>query len=320
MRGGWPMRFLATLGARGGVRGRLSILIYHRVLAERDPINPTELDRATFWWQMELARRFFNVLPLGEAVRMLIDNRLPARSLCVTFDDGYADNAEIALPVLRELGLPATFFIATSFLDGGRMWNDTVIEAIRRLPRGPLDLRHRKAGAYELDGSASRAEAVGAILRSIKHRPPAERQEITDQLAAMCYDELPRNLMMATGQVRKLRDAGMEIGAHTVTHPILARLPAREARREIEESREFLEGLLNERVSLFAYPNGKPGQDYRPEHVEMVRRMGFVAAVSTAWGVSTPSSDRWQLARFTPWDRTPLRFVLRLLQNCLRCP
>jgi peptidoglycan/xylan/chitin deacetylase (PgdA/CDA1 family) len=121
--------------------------------------------------------------------------------------------------------------------------------------------------------------------------------------------------MMRDDEVRALRDAGMEIGAHTATHPILTRLPPAEARREIDDSRDRLAAILNEPVSLFAYPNGKPGQDYAPEHVRMVRDAGFSAAVSTAWGVASPGSDVFQLPRFTPWDRGPAKFALRLLLN-----
>jgi len=88
-----------------------------------------------------------------------------------------------------------------------------------------------------------------------------------------------------------------------------------DARREINQSRECLAAILNEPVSLFAYPNGKPGQDYAAEHVRMVRDAGFAAAVSTAWGVASRDSDSFQLPRFTPWDRQPVRFALRLLIN-----
>jgi hypothetical protein len=71
-------------------------------------------------------------------------------------------------------------------------------------------------------------------------------------------------------------------------------------------------------VRLFAYPNGKPGRDYSREHVDMVRELGFEAAVSTAWGVGHAASDPYQLPRFTPWDKTPGRFALRLLHNTFR--
>ena len=124
--------------------------------------------------------------------------------------------------------------------------------------------------------------------------------------------------MMSSGQVRALRRAGMQIGAHTRTHPILARSEKHEAVAEIEGSKHDLEALLGEPVTLFAYPNGKPGADYSARHAEMVRRAGFVAALSTAAGAASAGSDRFQLPRFTPWDREPLRFGLRMIANLRR--
>jgi peptidoglycan/xylan/chitin deacetylase (PgdA/CDA1 family) len=121
--------------------------------------------------------------------------------------------------------------------------------------------------------------------------------------------------MMSSDQVRRLHAAGMTIGAHTVSHPILARLPREQALREIVDGRLRLEQIIGAAVRLFAYPNGKPGTDYHAESVELVRAAGFDAAFSTAWGVATRTSDLLQIPRFTPWDRTPSRFALRMLHN-----
>jgi len=88
--------------------------------------------------------------------------------------------------------------------------------------------------------------------------------------------------------------------------------------REIRASKRRLEEITGKPVTLFAYPNGKPSRDYRREHVGMAREMGFEAAVTTAWGVAHAASDPYQLPRFTPWDRTPGRFVLRLFHNTFR--
>ena len=95
----------------------------------------------------------------------------------------------------------------------------------------------------------------------------------------------------------------------------MARLTDEHARQEILGSKHFLENLLGERVGLFAYPNGKPGEDYTPQSVAVVRSLGFDAAVSTEWGTSGKGDDLYQIRRFTPWDRTRLRFAVRLLDN-----
>jgi peptidoglycan/xylan/chitin deacetylase (PgdA/CDA1 family) len=102
-----------------------------------------------------------------------------------------------------------------------------------------------------------------------------------------------------------------------VNHPILARLPDAEAVAEITQGRAELEAIVDERVGLFAYPNGKPGVDYLPRHVEIVRELGFDAAVSTHWGVTSRHSPGFELPRFTPWDRTRSSFGLRMLRQLL---
>src|SRR5690606_27366994 len=113
-------------------------------------------------------------------------------------------------------------------------------------------------------------------------------------------------------------DGGMSIGAHTMTHPILACVEPRVAKREIDDSRAALEALIGEKVRLFAYPNGKPSKDYTRAHVDMVRRLGFHGAVSTAMGAASHGADLLQVPRFTPWRWDAVGFRLQLLQNLLR--
>jgi peptidoglycan/xylan/chitin deacetylase (PgdA/CDA1 family) len=115
--------------------------------------------------------------------------------------------------------------------------------------------------------------------------------------------------------VRQLHRAGMEIGGHTVNHPIVARLQKAAARAEIADGKAALEQIVGDQIRLFAYPNGKPGQDYLAEHVAMVKDLGFEAAVSTAWGAAARGGDLFQLPRFTPWDRGELGFTLRMMRN-----
>jgi peptidoglycan/xylan/chitin deacetylase (PgdA/CDA1 family) len=303
--------------APAGVKARLSILIYHRVLRQPDPIFPGELCASQFDQELAWLKSFFNVLPLDEAIARLQAGGLPARSACISFDDGYADNAEIALPLLRPHELCATFLVSSCFLDGGRMWNDTIIESLRRARSDVLDLTGLGLGVYEIASHEAKRKAIDALIDAHKYLPQAQRSERVEAIREAVGEALPDDLMMRSEQVRELHAAGMRIGAHTVTHPILARLDAAAARREIAGGREKLQAIIGAPVKLFAYPNGKPGEDYRQEHVEMVKAMGFRAALSTAWGAARRGDDIYQLPRFTPWDRTSGRFALRLMRNLL---
>ena len=298
-----------------GARGRLSVLIFHRVLPHPDPIFPGEVDAVQFDEMMAWVKGWFNVLPLDEAARSLHAGTLPARAAAITFDDGYEDNFSVALPILQRHGLTATFFIATGFLDGGRMWNDTVIESIRACPSEMLDLSVLGLGSHAIGNAGLKRSAIGAVIKQLKYLPVQQRVETTEKIAEVAQVRLPDTLMMTSGQVKAMRRAGMQIGAHTVSHPILARLPVPQARQEIAQSKTKLESLLGERIGLFAYPNGKPGTDYLPEHAQLAHELGFDAAVSTAWGAAERATDRFQIPRFTPWDRGRWGFGMRLLRN-----
>ena len=308
---------LKHAGFAGLSRSRLSTLIYHRVLPHPDPLFPDELDAARFDAQIGRLKQCFNIIPLRDAIDALRKGTLPERAACITFDDGYADNAEIALPILQKHGVSAVFFIASGFIDGGRMWNDTVIEFIRAAP-DVIDLRSLGHGELVLDSVAKRQGAIKTLLNALKYLPLAARQEHVDALCAQLPGQLPANLMMRSSQVRQLHQAGMDIGGHTVWHPILARMDSAGARREIADGKDALEGMIGAPVNLFAYPNGKPGQDYLSDHVAAVKAVGFKAAVSTSWGAARPGGDLFQLPRYTPWEPQRLRFMLRMVQNLRR--
>lgn len=298
-------------------RGKLTILIYHRVRPAVDPLFPNDADARRFDEQMSWIAGTLNVCPLREAIEMLRDGRLPARAACVTFDDGYADNVGEALPILVRHRLSATFFVATGYLDGGRMWNDTVIEAIRRAPGNTIHLESLGLGTHAIESPRSRRAVIDYIIGKLKYLPAAARQAQADALAHLVGESLPQDMMMRSEQVRGLHRAGMSIGAHTVTHPILAQLKPAEAIDEITAGRAALESIVNERVTLFAYPNGKPGTDYDATHVTMVRNAGFAAALSTRRGAADAGSDRYQLPRFAPWGKTFLRLKIDLARNYL---
>ena len=319
---------LFSLLSPAGSRARLQVLVFHRVPREPDPLFPDAMHAQQFHRVCGWLKAWCTVLPLDDAVHRLAAGTLPARALAISFDDGYADNHEVALPILQQHGLPACFFIATGALDGGRMWNDSIVETLRCTHRDEIDLSglgvgldaslDRLAGRHATGTTAQRRQLIDRLLPVVKYLPPAARGAAVTRIAECAGidpDELPRDLMMSSAQVRDLRRAGMQIGAHTVTHPILAALPAADARREIADSQRFLQDLLAEPVTLFAYPNGKPGRDFSDESVQIVHDLGFTAALSTAPGAAGPGSDLFRIPRYTPWDKSKLRFGARLLAN-----
>jgi peptidoglycan/xylan/chitin deacetylase (PgdA/CDA1 family) len=311
---------VSLLRAAGGVIGRfsprrgLAVVNYHRVLARPDPLLDTEPDVAAFHWQMALLAECFNVMPLHEALRALDEGRLPPRTVCITFDDGYRSVHDLALPILHKFRLPATVFVTSGFIGGGagNMWNDRIIHAVQSLPAGTLDLRDIGLECYALDSIEARKQTAQRLTEAGKYLPPPERDSLVarlDQMSGIDHDAL----MLTREMLVTLERHGIEIGAHTISHPILTSLDDDSARHEIAAGKRQLEALVGKPVRLFAYPNGKVGQDFDARHVEMVRQAGFSAAFTTEAGGITAAQDRFQLPRSRPWDRSPFRFGLRIL-------
>ena len=173
-------------------RDRLSTLIFHRVLQAPDPLLPSEPTAAEFEARMRWVQRHFNVIPLAEAIARLQSRTLPTRSLAITFDDGYADNEQIAAPILRKLGLPATFFIATGYLDGGRMFNDSIIAAVRNCKRGSLDLTELGLGIHSLESLEQRRSAISVLLPQVKVLEPPRRAAKADRICQLAEVVPPR--------------------------------------------------------------------------------------------------------------------------------
>lgn len=292
---------------------RVSVLIFHRVTPEPDPLFPLEMHAQRFDRLMQYVAGVFNVLTVRDAQEGLLTGKLPARALAITFDDGYADNAEYALPILQRHGLRATFFVATGFLNGGRMWNDSVIELLRRTTKREIDASCFACGVLPLTNTAERMMAIGKILPVVKYKTLSERHEALVELSELCgTPSVPDDLMMSSEQVRQLHRAGMEIGGHTVNHPILTAIDDVGALREISLGRAALEEILGSSVTSFAYPNGGPGVDYALRHTAMVRQAGFSCAVTTAAGTVGAESDAMQWPRFTPWDGQDRKWLARL--------
>jgi peptidoglycan/xylan/chitin deacetylase (PgdA/CDA1 family) len=313
----WHKAF--AIASRGGRDGRLSILIFHRVLREADPLFPGEPFASQFEALVKHLRSRFRILRLSDAVRSLRNDTLPPAALSITFDDGYADNVDVAAPILLKHDVPATVFIATGYLDGGCMFNDRVIEAVRATRRDELLLEHG-LGTHRVATLADRRATIDRVLARVKYRPFEEREALAEHVLQRAGVPAPERLMMTRDDARSLVDLGLEIGAHSVKHPILARLAPCEARYEIQTSKRVLEDITGRPITLFAYPNGKPGEDYTGEHVGMVEEAGFEAAVTTAWGAASANSDRFQLPRFTPWSTRPLKFDLLMLRNLRQGP
>jgi peptidoglycan/xylan/chitin deacetylase (PgdA/CDA1 family) len=243
-------------------RRGITVLTFHRVLHDKDPLRPSEPDGPEFERQMRWLAQAFDVIPLQQAADALVEGRVPSRAACITFDDGYADNLTVAAPILERLGLPATIFVVSGVLTEGAMWNDRIIEAVRAAKGRTLDLASLALGRHPIGTTQERAAAIGELLRRCKARMPEERNRIVEALEAETGVRTMRDMLTAV-EVGELARRGFEIGAHTCTHPILASVDPARARAEIVESKRLLEAVVGAPGARLRVPERPPGTRLR---------------------------------------------------------
>ncbi len=218
----------------------------------------------------------------------------------VTFDDGFRDNHDVALPILREEGVPATFYVTTAPLDGRRaFWISELWRLAPALPAGDLDLPPDAPARVPADPEG-RYAFRRAMTRYLSGVTDAGREAVLDQLAARAGRARGEGLegsFMTPEHLRALRAAGMLVGAHTRTHPHLNRLDARHHDDEVAGSRSDLEAALGERVAHFAYPNPSSGGAMSDGARAAVAAAGFASAVTSTPDPLERDTDRLRLPR-----------------------
>jgi peptidoglycan/xylan/chitin deacetylase (PgdA/CDA1 family) len=311
------LRFLLPhLGAQfsSSGKGRLLVLMYHRVLEKPDAYYPNDVDAESFERQLAIFSQYFNVLSVAEAVECISQGTLPPRSVCLTFDDGYMDNYSVALPLLKKYGMKGTFFVASGFLNGGIMWNDRVAEIIRYSKLSQLTLDECNIQNASMQTEDEKVKLVKDIISKIKYLPMDERNKAVTIIEDIAGKLPVLEMMMRDEHVLALHNEGMEIGGHTENHPILANLQPQDMRQEIARNKETLERIIDASLKTFAYPNGKPGRDYSGESIDIVSELGYRSAVSTAWGFCDAKTDRFQLPRVSFMNTSLMDLCLRMFR------
>lgn len=287
------------------------ILAYHRVNDQQDPFfggTPVKVFRR----QMALLAEHFRVYPLQELVCRATAGDVPPRAVAITFDDGYKDNYEVAFPILKEFNVPATIFLTTGVIGSGvALWHDKVFEAFRRTTVSSFE----SAGASgSLKTIQDKQQSLYRFLTALRTLSPNERDCQVEGLLKVLNVDLSGGLgalMLTWEEVCLMAKAGIEFGAHTVTHPILSRMEPDDARREICQSRRTIEERLRVPTRLFAYPNGSK-LDYNDVTKEILRQENFLCAVTTSVGLNHADTDHFELRRSQPWGDDPELTVLRL--------
>ncbi len=283
-------------------RGRLTVIMYHSISPRRGPSYPfdDQLVSATpeaFERQLRFFRSHLDVLSVQELLDCLREPAsLPQRPALITFDDGHADNYEIALPLLRQQRLPACFFLTTGFIGTSLLpWWDQVFCCLRFTRLEELRSPFGKDDPSFALAPAKREFAIARFIRQLRALPTwvdamrivRELPEATDVTPETL---LERPLFMSWEQVRQLAAAGMEVGGHTRTHPILSRITDRSVLHdEIAGCSEDIQRAVGHVPLAFAYPTGG-NEAMSAEADAEIRSCGFQIWFSAVHSFATLNS------------------------------
>ncbi len=296
---------------------KVPILMYHKISRELDPFVPSISEKA-FKDQMNYIKQCYQIISMDELVKVLRSGERPLRkSMVVTFDDGNAPTLNLALPILQGLRVPATIFLSASPTeDNTFLWTDLLRLWFKftKLNHYAIQL-NGQAREWKLSGVQERLCAARDISKKLKRVANEDRKRFMDQIGkdlAVREAQLPKDWMLSGHQIKSIRESHLRFGAHTITHPILSRMPLQEARYEIFESKRWLENILNDKVRHFAYPNGEPG-DFTEEHELLAAQAGFDSACSAIVGLNDSGTNRYALRRIYGAEESLANFSTRLV-------
>ena len=305
--------------------------MYHRVTELPNDPNLLAVAPERFAEQLEVVRKYATPIRLAQLVEELRQGSVPKKAVVVTFDDGYVDNLHHAKPLLERYEIPATFFITTGQLGSQReFWWDELDRILLQPGLLPDSFRlcfNGREHEWELGEAAKYTEKEFERDRGwhIEHRSdPGPRQRLFRDLYRLMHtlsvheqrrilnalrawaevDALGRSMhrTLTSAQLVQLNHGDLfEIGAHTMNHPILAALPSKEQRDEIEQSKTQLEAILQQPVVSFSYPHGSS----TTETLSILEKLGFLCACSSEPEAVIRGTHRLELPRAVvrDWDR-----------------
>jgi peptidoglycan/xylan/chitin deacetylase (PgdA/CDA1 family) len=296
------LRLAAKLRGKGA-----AILMYHSVMEdpdrEEDSLGGIIHSREAFQAQMEMLAKKFRPVPLEQFGRFIKgEGELPQRAVVVTFDDGYTDNYETAMPILDRVGIPATFYVTVDCVENRRLpWPSRLRFSFRTTVKKSWS--DESGTVWNLESDEGREQAYlktcdrvcqlsGAALENVV-------RSIEEELDAKLPDDRGR-LMMTWEQVRALSRNGHMVGSHTMTHPNLAFLSVEEARFELVQSKTQMEQHLDRRVEHFSYPCPALFPNWTEQTTAESRKAGYQTAVTTSNGLARKQDNPLCLKRVRP--------------------
>lgn len=279
-------------------RSKTLILMYHRFRETPDGVSTSA---RCFAEQLDYLTEHYRIVPLSELAGYLASGRpVPPGLAVITIDDGYRDCYDVAFPLLRERNIPATTFVVTDFVDQATwLWTDKVryltASAAGSLLETTIEDHPLRIALVGRHSRLKGAERVNTELKLISNEAKEDAIcEIAESLGVKIPTVPPAEFLPLTWeQIRELDSSGVEVGSHTVTHPILTRISGEKLRYELRESRARLEDVLGHNVELLGYPNG----DHNLSVQQEAARAGYTCAVTADYGLNNGRSNLLALKR-----------------------
>ena len=321
--------FKHLLGISGLRSNRLGgaaahVVTYHGILQR--PLSVPDwcfLDARTFEAQIRFLARHFQLVHLEDLFSADVGEAEPAGRprLAVTFDDGYANNHDVAFPILRKHGVQATIFLVSDLVDSDdTLWFCRLHDAVCK-----THLKSVVHDGIEVDLRGPSARAAGsALLQSLlKALPPDALRETCESLVARLGSDWQSTVaadspyrMLSTAQVRSMANSGLvRFGGHTASHAILGLLDDQGVHKEIESCIQRTSAISGLPCRTFAYPNGRLG-DFDARSVEVLQHLGIAISVTTRSGANFPVDDRMYIRRHGIGDgESRFNLALRLARS-----
>ncbi len=289
----------------------LAIIYFHHVFEQLNEYHPDDIVSIEFDKKIKFLKRHFNILTLTEAIELLKAKRLPPKALVITFDDGYQDNFTVATPILKKYNCPATFFISTSGVDEGCLWNDKIEQLLNNTTKTSIS-KDIIGESITINNKRDKIRAFQQLLSKLKFLSHKKRtlqlQKLADELGNV---EFTRT-MMTTEQIKILHHDGFTIGAHTHNHTILTTETIDNCQQELLINKNNLESIISDKIKFIAFPNGLFKRDFNFKHCEITKRMDFVAGFSTNDGGAFSSTNIYTVPRFMPYRKQLPLFALSI--------
>jgi peptidoglycan/xylan/chitin deacetylase (PgdA/CDA1 family) len=284
----------------------VAILMYHSVMrdpqSQADTLGDLGHSQESFRAQMELLSDHYHPISLDDAIRKIrADEDLPKRSVIVTFDDGYADNCEIAMPILNKVGIAATFYVIVDCIENGTLpWPCRLRFAFRKASVEVWRQSDRRWLLGDREGRDSAFMAACCLCARLNAR---ERNDLVTRIEhelGVCLPAEFGSLMMTGDHLRSFVQHGHSVGSHTMTHPNLAHVDEIEAQWEIFESKRRLESMLGTPIKHFAYPCPALSPHWSERTISQCGEVGYESAVTTDDGLMQRGKNLLCLPRIRP--------------------